>query len=186
MKEKIENSENQQTVSLKQKLVPIIFCLFVFGIDQLSKFLVAKYIPLYTIKFSFFGDFLRIVHVRNLGAAFSLGAGLPTTLRSIFLSFMPVVVLVLVLVVYFRNNDFTQYQRFLVCGVVGGGFGNVFDRIFREYGVVDFIDFKFYGLFGFDRFPTFNFADSFIMVCGILLLISFLISMKNEKKNSDE
>jgi signal peptidase II len=96
-------------------------------------------------------------------------------------------VLIFALVIYFRSNDFTYYQRWLICGVLGGGFGNIFDRIFRPQGVVDFIDVKFYGILGMERFPTFNVADSFVMVCAILLVISVINQVsKEEKKKSEE
>ena len=106
--------------TMAHKLIPLIFLVGVFALDQITKFLVVKYIPLYTIKFSFFGDFLRIIHVRNLGAAFSMGSNLATSFRTILLSFLPLIVLIFALVVYFRNNDFTYYQRWLICGVLGG------------------------------------------------------------------
>ncbi len=168
--------------SFKKKLIPVFFGIGVFLFDQITKWLVITYIPLYTIRLRFFGDFLQIIHVRNLGAAFSIGGSLPQTLRSILLAAIPVVILIIVMVVYFRNNSFTWVQRWFICGVAGGGFGNLFDRIFREDGVVDFIDVKFFGLFGFERFPTFNMADSFIMVCGILLMISFFTQVRKERK----
>ena len=192
-----ENQENQGTQDLdavsnkpnesfKRKLIPVFFGIGVFLFDQITKWLVVKYIPLYSVKMQFFGDFLQIVHVRNLGAAFSVGGNLPQTLRSILLAAIPLVILVLVMVIYFRNNTFTWLQRWLICGVAGGGFGNLFDRVFRKDGVIDFIDVKFYGLFGFERFPTFNMADSFIMVCGILLMISFFVQVRKEKKNKEK
>ena len=56
-----------------------------------------------------------------------------------------------------------------------GGLGNYVDRIFRPAGVVDFLDFKFFGIFGLERWPTFNVADATVVVTGILLFISFLI-----------
>ena len=59
--------------------------------------------------------------------------------------------------------------------LVGGGLGNYVDRIFRPAGVVDFLDFKFYGIFGLERWPTFNVADMTVVISGILLFISFLI-----------
>lgn len=172
--------------SFKRKLIPVFFGIGVFLFDQITKWLVVKYIPLYSVKMQFFGDFLQIVHVRNLGAAFSVGGNLPQILRSVLLAAIPVVILILVMIVYFRNNTFTWLQRWLICGVAGGGFGNLFDRVFRKDGVIDFIDVKFYGLFGFERFPTFNMADSFIMVCGILLMISFLVQVRKEKKNKEK
>ena len=179
----VKDDETIINMSFKKKLIPVFFGIGAFLIDQITKWLVITYIPIYTVKFQFFGDFLQIVHVRNLGAAFSVGGNLPQTLRLVLLAAIPLVVLVLAMVIYFRNNTFTWLQRWLICGIAGGGFGNLFDRIFRKDGVVDFIDVKFYGLFGFERFPTFNMADSFIMVCGILLMISFFIQVRKEKKN---
>ena len=71
-------------------------------------------------------------------------------------------------------------------GIAGGGFGNLIDRFFRAEGVVDFIDVKFYGLFGMERWPTFNVADSAVVVCGILLIISFIVTSIKESKSSKE
>jgi signal peptidase II len=66
-------------------------------------------------------------------------------------------------------------QRWVLCGIVGGGIGNVIDRIFRPEGVVDFVSVKFYGLFGLERWPTFNVADSSVVVCAILLVVSTIV-----------
>ena len=76
-------------------------------------------------------------------------------------------------------------------GIAGGGLGNLIDRFFRAEGVVDFIDIKFFGLFGLERWPTFNVADSAVVICGILLVISFIVisitdEMKNRKSKSSE
>ncbi|MCQ2982018.1 MAG: signal peptidase II [Treponemataceae bacterium] len=172
--------EFKETPTVWHKIIPMFLAIGVIIADQITKLLVITNIPLYTVKASFFGDFLRIVHVRNLGAAFSMGATFSQTMRAVALLIVPLIVLIIVIGIYFRNNDFSGFQRWMICGVIGGGFGNLIDRFFRPAGVVDFIDVKFYGLFGFERFPTFNVADSFITVCGILLVISFLHAMKNE------
>jgi len=183
--DEIETTTNKADIGFKKKLIPVFFGIGAFLFDQITKWLVITYIPIYTVKMQFFGDFLRIVHVRNLGAAFSVGGNLPQTLRYILLAAIPLIILVIVMVIYFRNTTFTYLQRWLICGVAGGGFGNLFDRFFRKDGVVDFIDVKFYGLFGFERFPTFNMADTFVMVCGILLMISFFVQVRKDKKNSE-
>jgi len=53
---------------------------------------------------------------------------------------------------------------------------------------VDFISVKLYGLFGWDRWPTFNIADSSVVVCSILLFITIFIGTKkaNEEKIKEE
>ena len=167
--------------NLKDKLLPIILAILVIVLDQISKLLIVKFIPQNTIGTQFFGDFLRIVHVSNTGVAFSVGATWSETIRKLLFSLMPLVVIALVCVVYFRNKDFTKLQNWAIMGIVGGGLGNLIDRLFRAEGVVDFIDVKFFGIFGLDRWPTFNVADSSIIICGILLAITFIISIKKEK-----
>lgn len=171
---------------LKDKLLPLSLMFAVILVDQISKALIVKNIPLYTVGAQFFGDFLRIVHVRNPGVAFSLGASWSENVRQITFSVIPVIVIALVIIIYFRNDDFTKLQRWAIMGIAGGGIGNIIDRIFRPEGVVDFIDVKFYEIFGLERWPTFNIADSSVVVCGILLIISFVISMIQDSKKNHE
>lgn len=177
----MNNNEN-----LKDKLLPFILTFVVVVLDQITKCLVVHFIPPYTIGAQFFGDFLRIINVYNTGVAFSFGAGWPLIFRKIAFSVAPLAVIALVIVVYFRNNEFTKLQRWAISGIIGGGLGNIIDRIFRSTGVIDFIDVKFYGLFGMERWPTFNVADSAVVVCGILLIISFIIFSINDTKNKKE
>ena len=172
--------------NIKSKLLPLVLTVVVIVLDQITKVLVCRFIPVNTIGAQFLGDFLRIIHVRNPGVAFSFGARWSDAVRRLSFSVIPIIVLGIVLGVYFRNNDFTKLQRWAICGVVGGGFGNIIDRVFRVDGVVDFIDVKFYGLFGLERWPTFNVADSAVVVCGIMLVVSFLISIVKEQKQSKE
>ena len=73
----------------------------------------------------------------------------------------------------------------MICGIVGGGMGNLIDRFFRPAGVVDFIDVRFFGILGMDRWPTFNIADMSVVVCGILLLLSFIIGMSRTPAKKD-
>ncbi len=166
----------------KAKLWPISLAVLVVILDQITKILVMKNIPLYTIGAQFFGDFLRIVHVANTGVAFSVGATWSETARRFLFSLIPLIVIGMVVAIYFRNNTWTKLQRWAIMGIVGGGLGNLVDRFFRAEGVVDFIDIKFYGLFGLERWPTFNVADSAVVVCGILLIVSFIITYIKESK----
>ena len=167
---------------LKSKLLPISLAVLVVILDQVTKILVMKNIPLYTIGAQFFGDFLRIIHVANTGVAFSVGATWSDTLRRLLFSLIPLIVIGIVVGIYFKNNTWTKVQRWAIMGIVGGGLGNLIDRFFRAEGVVDFIDVKFYGLFGLERWPTFNVADAAVVVCGIMLIVSFIITYIKESK----
>ena len=164
----------EEKKSIKQKLLPFILCVAVVIIDQVTKLWVVKTIPQNTIYCSFFGDLLRIIHVRNLGAAFSLGHAMPLVARKFVFSLLPLLVIIYISKLVYCDNDFTKVQKWAICGVIGGGIGNLIDRIFRSKGVVDFIDVKFFGIFGLERWPTFNVADAVIVVCGAILIITYI------------
>ena len=139
--------------------------------DQASKALVVRFIPAYTVAWSFGGDFFRLIHVRNTGVAFSMGSGFPDAARIVLFIMVPLVVLAAVGAYVVRGKDLTDGQRWTLAAVLGGGIGNQIDRIFRPQGVVDFLDFKFYGLFGLDRWPTFNIADATLVVSSLVLIL---------------
>lgn len=163
------------------KLLPFSLTAAVLAADQLTKLAVSVLVRPWSVGFSLWGDFFRIIHVYNPGIAFSIGGGLSQDIRSILFGLMPLIVIVIVIGVYFRSTDLTSLQRWCVAGIVGGGLGNLIDRFFRPEGVLDFLDVKFYGLFGLERWPTFNVADSAVVVCGVLLLISILFMMKDSQ-----
>lgn len=166
-----------------KKLVPFILSLIIIASDQITKLIIIKTIDIYTVGLSCFDGILRIIHVRNKAIAFSLGHGLPDNFRTVLFSFVPLIILVFLIVYIIRTEEMTKFQRWAAAGIIGGGFGNLIDRFFRPDGVVDFIDVKFYGLFGLERWPTFNVADSAVVVCGSLLFISMLFS--SVKKDPD-
>jgi len=157
-----------------QKLKPLLLTLIILIVDQISKLLIVKNIPIHTIGKSFFGGILRIIHTRNLAIAFSMGKNLPDGVRYVLFTIIPIAILIGLFVYFLKSNDFTNIQRWAVAGILGGGVGNLIDRVFRPLGVVDFMDVKFFGIFGLERWPTFNVADSMVVVSGLLLLFSFI------------
>ncbi len=166
------------------KLIPFVLMFAVILADQLTKaFIVARYPGNGVFISDVFGnDLLWIIHVRNKAIAFSIGYGLPDAARSILFILVPFAVLIGLIVYYFKTNEFSVLQRWAVCGILGGGFGNLIDRMFRPDGVVDFISVKFFGLFGMSRWPTFNVADSSVVVCGIILFASVMFASGVHRK----
>jgi signal peptidase II len=170
--------------AVKNKLLPLGLTALILLIDQGVKAFIVKNWPLEGsfIKDVFNNDFLYIIHVRNKAIAFSLGQNLPDNTRFILFVIAPVLVLGFLVWYYLNSRDFTGLQRWAVAGILGGGLGNLSDRIFRPGGVVDFISVKFYGIFWMDRFPTFNVADSSIVICCILFLIGIITASGNAEK----
>ena len=167
-----------------RRFLPFVLTVALVVIDQISKALVMKYIPLNTIYKRFFGDFLYICHVRNTGAAFSLGAGSSVFLRVLVFVVLPAALMAFMCyLIASKKSPLTNAQKWFVAGIAGGGIGTLIDRIFRfNEGVVDFISVKFYGIFGLERWPTFNISDSCVVVFVILFAISVIFTRDKEKK----
>ena len=150
------------------RIGPLALGLAIIAADQASKALVMAFVTPGTIAFSALGDFFWIVRQQNMGMAFSLLDNLGRTARAWILIALPTLLVAAVLAYYFKGRGLGGLQRWALGGIAGGGIGNIIDRALREEGVVDFLSFKFYGIFGYDRWPTFNIADSAVVVCTLL------------------
>jgi len=156
-------------------------------IDQITKALIVHFVPENTIAISLFNDWLWICHVRNDAVAFSMGSGFPVFVKYVMFIILPILLMVLVgysVVSKRLDSEFTTFQRWCLSGILGGGIGNLIDRLFRNLRVVDWISTDLNGLFGMERFPTWNIADGSVVVSVILILISFLVLfLKKEERN---
>lgn len=113
--------------------------------------------------------FLRIVHVRNEGAAFGTFTGLGNDIF-IFIS-----VIAIIFIIVYLSKTRKRLEFFSLSLILGGAAGNLIDRIKRG-GVVDFID-VFAGKW---HWPAFNLADS-ALTTGIAL---FLLSVWRHERNA--
>jgi signal peptidase II len=164
----------------RSKFLPLILTGGVILLDQLTKWIVTRTLA-YGRPVEVVGDFLRLVYVKNPNIGFSIGRGLGGGGRFVLARILPLIVVAIMFVYYLVARDLTRFQRWVVAAVLGGGLGNYVDRIFLRGEVVDFIDLKFFGIFGLERWPTFNLADATLVVSGILLLASFLWSGERKK-----
>ena len=143
----------------------------VFALDRITKSWIEQNIAIGEAR-PVIGEYARIVHTQNTGAAFGL---LPE--RTTLLSVLSVVA-VLAILFYYRQ---IASNSPLIAGTLGmqlgGALGNLVDRVRQGY-VVDFID---VGIPGGWRFWAFNVADSSIVV-GIIL-VTFLL-WQEERKSS--
>jgi signal peptidase II len=172
-------------LNLRKKLLPLTLTAGIIVVDHIVKWVVSRRLP-YGRPVEIIGDFLRFTYVHNPALSFSIGRGLGETGRIIMTMVLPTLVVAFLLYYFLAGRDVTQGQRWILAAIMGGGLGNQLDRYFRPEGVIDFIDFKFYGIFGFERWPVFNIADSTVVVAGIALLISYLVMgvrERNEQKS---
>jgi signal peptidase II len=107
--------------------------------------------------------FLRIVYVKNRGAAFGILSNLD---NNIFI-FVSIIAIMIITIYLFKTNN--RLEIYALSMIVGGAVGNLIDRI--QIGqVIDFIDF----FIGQWHWPAFNIADSALTVGIILFLISHI------------
>ena len=170
---------------IKYRLLPLSLATIVILIDQTTKLMVLSKLS-YRQPVEILGDFLRFTLIQNPAIAFSIGRSIQPDILRISLLILPLIVLIIIIGYYFLTNELSQFQRWLISLLLGGGIGNYIDRLFRPSGVVDFIDVKFFGIFGWERYPTFNIADSSVVIAGILLMISYSLSNKNKQRRSPD
>lgn len=142
----------------------------VLTFDQVTKALIVANLPLGSTV-PIVGDLVIFWHVRNAGAAFSLFQG-GTVL------FLVVTVVALGMIVYFHRAfaGRSLWLEALLGLILGGTLGNLVDRVRQGY-VTDFVSVG----FGSVRFPTFNVADSSIVVgIGILVIVLMLLDRRQE------
>ena len=101
--------------------------------------------------------------VENLGAAWGVAAG-----RTVPLIAISAVAMVVVLGVFLFNRK-PQLLSVIALGLFAAGIcGNLYDRIFNDGKVRDFLDF-YYGDW---HFPAFNIADSMLTVAVAILILA--------------
>lgn len=125
---------------------------------------------------TFIKNFISFSYGENTGASFGIFKGKTTALIIV-----TAIALVVLIIYMFLNKEDNKFMRVCFIMILGGGFGNLFDRIFIGY-VRDFIRFDFM------KFPVFNVADSFITIGTVMLCIyiMFFASKGYEKTKNPE
>lgn len=147
----------------------LILSALVIALDAFTKWLILTRVPLHS-SIPVIDGFFQIVHVRNTGAAFGIGANSNSSIAPLLLNGGAIVVFVIVVVLSLRTQ---LSDRILQSGlhlILGGAIGNLIDR-FRFGSVVDFLD-VYVRLSGREHhWPAFNVADSAICIgMGLLFL----------------
>ncbi len=156
--------------------VYIIVAIVALILDQITKFWADSHFLGWSVQV--IGDLFRFTLVYNENAAFSMKPQsiLPWLSPTIFFGTLTIIACAAA-IWFFRSLPKEDYfSRFGISLIIAGALGNFCDRI-RIGKVVDFLDFDFPIIF--DRWPTFNLADSWVTI-GIVLL--FVSSFKTQKK----
>ena len=150
-------------------IINILIIVLCIAADQLTKICAAANLKdISTLPI--IENIFHFTYVYNRGAAF----GMLADHRWVFM-ILSVVGIAAIFVYLTVTKPKSWWMRLALCFIVGGGVGNMIDRIARGY-VIDFIDCRFI------NFYVFNVADSFVCVGCAMFIIAVIIDEVRERK----
>ena len=150
-------------------IINILIIVLCIAADQLTKICAAANLKdISTLPI--IENIFHFTYVENRGAAF----GMLADHRWVFM-ILSVVGIAAIFVYLTVTKPKSWWMRLALCFIVGGGVGNMIDRIARGY-VIDFIDCRFI------NFYVFNVADSFVCVGCAIFIIAVIIDEVRERK----
>ncbi|MGN0501307.1 MAG: signal peptidase II [Ruminococcus sp.] len=129
-------------------------------IDQIIKYFVSAYLqPVGSV--SVIDNLFSLTYVENKGVAF----GMFSDMRWVFVALTSVL---LAVIIFYMFKKRPKGKFFYICAalIIGGGIGNLIDRIFYGY-VIDYLSLSFFP-------PVCNFAD-YCITAGTIMLVIYLL-----------
>lgn len=129
-------------------------------IDQIIKYFVSVYLqPVGSV--SVIDNLFSLTYVENKGVAF----GMFSDMRWVFIALTSVL---LAIIIFYMFRKRPKGKFFYICAalIIGGGIGNLIDRIFYGY-VIDYLSLSFFP-------PVCNFAD-YCITAGTIMLVIYLL-----------
>ena len=143
-------------------LIPILLIV----LDLITKIIVSNTLELN--QFIQVNSFFSIVYVKNFGVSFGILSGILP-----FWFFVLIGLLVVALIAYLSSISQKLLEKKAYFIIIIGALANIIDRSVNGF-VTDFISFNYKNLF----WPAFNFADIYITVGIIMLILSFFSKTK--------
>lgn len=155
---------------IKKNIPAVLLLIVLLFADQITKLLAVFHLKDQP-DFAVIPGVLEFSYLENTGAAFSSFLG-----KQGFLIILTLCVMLFIIWKYFKIPEGNRYSpmRISFLLLVGGGIGNLIDRIVNRY-VVDFIYFVPI------NFPKFNLADCYVTIGMILLCILCFFHYKDEE-----
>ena len=164
------------------KRVPyLLIALGIMALDTWSKWLIAARIDVHD-SVTLIPNLFQLVHVRNTGAAFGIGANAESHIVPLMLNIGAIGVFFVVVAYAFRTAVTDRVLQVGLHLILGGAIGNLIDR-FRLGYVVDFLDVYVNWGGQAHHWPAFNVADSAICI-GIGLLFFDMRKKPEERANA--
>ncbi|MBQ1186423.1 MAG: signal peptidase II [Clostridia bacterium] len=155
-------------------VLAIITAAIFLAADQITKYIVISNMELGQ-SIDFIDGLLDFTYIHNDGGAWGIFGG-----SRWFLIAFTAIIMVVFLALLIKNK--TKNALFFWAGtlILSGGIGNMIDRVFRDGKVIDFLHATFI------NFPIFNVADCAVVIGAGLLILYFVLDMKNDIKKEKE
>lgn len=164
-------------IILKKILIILFAVLCLVGCDISTKQIAQKELKGRAVQ-SYLGGNLKLFYTENSGGMLGIGDKLSEGLKySIFQIFVALILLILFFYTV-KKKGIGKLQTAAFVLILGGGFGNLIDRIINNGKVVDFIVVE---LFTFHT-GVFNIADFYITLGVVILVIQNLFFNKPPKE----
>jgi signal peptidase II len=138
-------------------------------IDQLTKEIVRRTLPLHGEPVQVIPGLLDLTHVQNTGAAFGLLNAADFPYKAAVMIGIAGMALIAIAAYAAQLGFHERLARFGLSLILGGAFGNLIDRAIFGH-VVDFVDVY----WGSAHFWAFNVADAAITIGAILVLLDMI------------
>ena len=145
-------------IGICRKTLILLLILLNIGCDQVSKYIVRGNIAYYE-QVELINDNLILTKVENSGGFLGFGSAIHPVLKKIFFLVFPALVLIFLLGFVLTKTRNNIYFIIGISFIIGGGIGNIFDRIVHG-SVTDFLHLD----MGFFKTGIFNLADVSIII----------------------
>ena len=152
------------------RVLSINLIIFLAAIDQISKYLVERYLPFQQSEL--FIPYISFYRTYNEGIAFSWLNFIDNNVLIILIS----AIIVFVLWLWWRVLADRAFSLLGYGFILAGAIGNLIDRVYLGH-VVDFIQFHTQNW----SFAIFNLADSFITIGAVFILLDEFLQAKNAR-----
>ncbi|UDG79333.1 Lipoprotein signal peptidase [Candidatus Ecksteinia adelgidicola] len=155
----------------KIRLCQLLLSILIIILDVSSKYWIVNHLLLGQCQALI--PSINLFYTKNYGAVFSF-LNVYNGNQRWFFSVISIIIIVGLLKQNYHNSNYKNLDNIAFSCIIGGAIGNLYDRLLKGF-VIDFIDFY----IGKWHYPTFNIADTFIVI-GVIMISKNFLSNNNK------